>query len=105
MLFARLRDRICTLSTLYGLGPLDIDHRGLGDRASQVKTEAMQLVYTSLERRSSRTGQTHPIGGFTGTVEYAGELAEFVPWLEAGVWTGAGRQTVWGNGQIRVARR
>jgi hypothetical protein len=27
-------------------------------------------------------------------------LAEFVPFLRAARWTGVGRQTVWGNGEI-----
>jgi hypothetical protein len=35
-------------------------------------------------------------------VEYAGELGEFLPWLRAARWTGVGRQTVWGKGDLRV---
>jgi hypothetical protein len=57
----------------------------------------------SIERRSSRTGQTHPIGGFQGTVEYTGPLDEFLPYLEAARWTGVGRQAVWGKGEIAVS--
>jgi hypothetical protein len=53
-----------------------------------------------IERRSSRTGQVHPIGGFVGEAEYEGDLAEFVPYLHAARWTGVGRQTVWGKGEI-----
>jgi hypothetical protein len=56
------------------------------------------------ERRSSRTGQVHPIGGFTGMAEYEGELGEFLPCLEAAAFTGVGRHTVWGNGEIRTVR-
>jgi hypothetical protein len=56
------------------------------------------------ERRSSRTGQNHSIGGFVGVAEYEGDLAEFLPYLEAGRWTGVGRQSVWGKGEIRVVR-
>ena len=44
----------------------------------------------------------HPIGGFTGTAEYVGDLAEFLPWLRAARWVGVGRQTVWGKGDVRV---
>jgi CRISPR/Cas system endoribonuclease Cas6 (RAMP superfamily) len=51
-------------------------------------------------RRSSRTGQVHPWGGFTGAAEYQGDLAEFMPYLRAARWTGVGRQTVWGKGEI-----
>jgi len=54
------------------------------------------------ERRSSRTGQVHGIGGFVGVAEYEGELGEFVPYLEAARWTGVGRQCVWGKGELHV---
>jgi len=42
----------------------------------------------------------HPRVGLIGTVTYTGPLAEFLPWLRAGYWTGVGRQTVWGKGVI-----
>ncbi|MCU1257176.1 MAG: hypothetical protein JWO80_61, partial [Bryobacterales bacterium] len=42
------------------------------------------------------------IGGFLGTAEYEGELAEFLPYLQAAKWTGVGRQSVWGKGEISV---
>jgi CRISPR-associated endoribonuclease Cas6 len=53
-------------------------------------------------RKSGRTGQVHPIGGFTSEAEYVGPLAEFLPWLRAARWVGVGRQTVWGKGDLRV---
>jgi hypothetical protein len=100
ILFARLRDRISTLRALYGPGPLDIDFRGMGERAAQVRLSRCDLTWHATERRSSRTGQTHPLGGFTGQAEYDGDLGEFLPYLRAGQWTGVGRQTVWGKGEI-----
>ena len=66
ILFARLRDRISTLRALYGAGPLDIDFRAMGERAAQIRLSRCDLNWHSTERRSSRTGQTHPLGGFTG---------------------------------------
>jgi hypothetical protein len=100
ILFARLRDRISTLRLLYGPGPLDIDFRGMGERAAAVRLDRCDLTWHATERRSSRTGQTHPLGGFTGEAEYHGDLGEFLPYLRAGQWTGVGRQTVWGKGEI-----
>jgi hypothetical protein len=100
ILFARLRDRISTLRALYGPGPLDIDFRAMGERAAGVRLGRCDLQWHATERRSSRTGQTHPLGGFTGEAEYAGDLGEFLPYLRAGQWTGVGRQTVWGKGEI-----
>jgi hypothetical protein len=100
ILAARARDRISTLRELYGDGPLDINFRGFGERASEVRMTRCRLETIRAERRSSRTGQTHPIGGFVGEVDYEGALGEFVPFLRAAEYTGVGRQTVWGKGAI-----
>jgi CRISPR-associated endoribonuclease Cas6 len=102
ILFARIRDRLSTLRALYGPGPLPIDFRGLGDRAHEIKMIRCQIGSEHAWRRSSRTGQVHPLGGFTGEAEYSGELAEFLPYLQAARWTGVGRQTVWGKGEIQL---
>jgi CRISPR-associated endoribonuclease Cas6 len=102
ILFARVRDRISTLRALYGSGPLEIDFQGRGQRAAAVRLLRCELRRGELERRSSRTGQSHSIGGFTGFAEYEGEFAEFLPYLEAARWTGVGRQAVWGKGEIAV---
>jgi hypothetical protein len=103
LLFARSRDRISTLSSLYGEGPLELDFRAMGQHAAAVITVASALRHEGRERRSSRTGQTHSIGGLVGEVRYAGELGEFLPFLEAARWTGIGRQTTWGKGAIEVS--
>jgi hypothetical protein len=103
-LACRVRDRISTLRGLYGDGPLRIDFRSFSERAAQVRLTRCEIRHVELKRRSSRTGQTHPIGGFTGIAEYEGELAEFVPYLRAAKWTGVGRQTVWGKGEIEVEK-
>jgi hypothetical protein len=103
VLAARIRDRLSTLHALYDDGPLPIDFRAFGERARQVRMTYCEVVEVARTRRSSRTGQSHPIGGFIGEAEYQGELAEFVPFLRAAAWTGVGRQTVWGNGEIAVS--
>ncbi len=102
ILFGRLRDRISTLRALYGAGPLDIDFRGMGGRAACIRMTRCELRRQEVDRRSARTGQHHPLGGFVGEAEYAGEVGEFVPYLQLGKWVGVGRQTVWGKGEIDV---
>jgi hypothetical protein len=104
ILFGRIRDRISTLRRLYGTGPLDIDFQGTNARAASVKMTSCQLRRQETERRSTRTGQAHSIGGFIGTAEYEGDLAEFLPYLEVGHWVGVGRQSVWGKGEIKAER-
>jgi hypothetical protein len=101
-LLTRIRDRISTLRGLYGDGPLDLDFRAFGERADRVSMTRRELQTIEEERVSKRTGQRHAIGGFTGFAEYEGPVAEFLPYLEAARWTGVGRQTVWGKGEIEV---
>jgi hypothetical protein len=100
VLFARIRDRISTLRERFGAGPLDIDFKAAGERAWRVRMLREDLQQVDAERFSRSSGQRHPLGGFTGAVEYEGDLAEFVPYLDAARWTGVGRQTVWGKGEI-----
>ena len=102
VLASRIRDRLSTLRALYDTGPLEIDFRAFGERAARVKMTGCKLRRVDVERKSSRTGQVHPIGGFVGEVDYEGELREFMPYLRAAKWTGVGRQTVWGKGEIEV---
>lgn len=105
VLLARLRDRISNLLTLYGPGKPDFDFTGLSQRAKAITIEKSSLTNQFTSRFSGRSVQEHPIGGFLGVIEYAGDLSEFVPFLQAGEWTGVGRHTVWGNGQIEIWKR
>jgi CRISPR-associated endoribonuclease Cas6 len=99
-LFARIRDRISTLRALYGAGPLDIDFRAMGERASSIRMTDCDIQYLDGERVSG--AGRHPLGGFVGFADYEGELTEFIPYLEIASYTGVGRQTVWGKGHIIV---
>lgn len=102
ILFARVRDRVSTLRAVYGAGPLELDFASMGERASRVRMVSCDVRQEFTLRRSSNTGQTYPLAGFTGEATYEGDLAEFTPFLHAGFWTGVGRQTVWGHGQIET---
>jgi CRISPR/Cas system endoribonuclease Cas6 (RAMP superfamily) len=102
VLASRVRDRVSTLSGLYGSGPLDMDFAAFGERACKVEITRCDLRMVNAARRSGRTGQVHSLGGFVGDVEYTGDLAEFLPLLQAAEWTGVGRQTTWGKGTIEV---
>ncbi len=85
-----------------GPGPLEIDFKAFGERATRVAATAGELAHETARRTSSRTGMSHPLGGVTGWVEYEGELGEFLPYLRAAAYMGVGRQTVWGHGRLKV---
>lgn len=102
VLMARLRDRISALRSLYGAGPPAIDFRRFLDNAHQVRRLGGETTHAGGARRSSRTRQTHPLGGFTGYADFEGDFREYLPWLEAAEYTCVGRQTVWGHGRLAV---
>jgi hypothetical protein len=101
-LFSRIRDRVSTLRSLYGPGPLDTDFKAMGQRAAAIRMTRCDVERVSAERVSRSTGQRHPLSGFTGVAEYEGDLTEFIPYLEIASYTGVGRQTVWGKGEISI---
>ena len=102
VLLARARDRVSTLRSLYQGGPVETDFAALGARAGAVRLTAGSVSPFEEQRKSTRTGQRHPMNGFIGSARYEGALGEFVPWLHAAEATGVGRHTVWGFGAIRV---
>lgn len=99
VLFARLRERLTSLAAFYGGGSLEV---AWPEHAAAIRMTRCDTRWQTALRRSTRTGQTHPLGGFTGEADYAGELAPFMPFLRAARWTGVGRQTVWGKGEIEI---
>ena len=66
------------------------------------------VSWAEVDRRSSKTGQRHSLGGFTGTVDYQadyqGDYGPCLPWLRAARWTGIGPQTVWRKGPSKPSR-
>jgi len=102
ILFARLRDRISNLRAFYGEGPLPIDFRAIAERAANIRLTHCDIRHEHVLRRSSRSAEIHPIGGFVGEAGYEGDLDEFFPYLLAGRYTGVGKHTVWGNGELEV---
>ena len=102
VLFARIRDRLSTLRALYGAGPLDIDFQAMAARAGEIAMVRCEWERSKAGRRSTRTGQRHDLSGFSGEAEYTGPLDAYLPYLHAAQWTGVGRQTVWGKGELSV---
>jgi hypothetical protein len=107
--FKRLRDRINALSTFYGDGPLDVDFRGLGERAERVPTVSSKIEWVDRFRTSSKTHQRHQLSGFVGectyefpSLESGISNVELLQWLALGELVHVGKHTAWGNGWYQV---
>lgn len=96
-LFARARDRVLFFTQVEDAAALA---RELALAAARIRTVAEDLREVVAERKSTRTGQRHSIGGIVGYADYEGDFRVLLPWLRAAEWTGVGRQTVWGKGHI-----
>jgi hypothetical protein len=101
-LFKRVRDRINTLSTFFGDGPLDVNFRALGALAEKIRTVSSKIEWVERFRTSSKTRQRHELSGFVGESTYEGDSTEFLPWLAVGELTHVGKHTAWGNGWYQV---
>lgn len=101
-LIERICERIRSLGALYQAWPGDWDCSPALESASHVRTTDWEWTRLDRARRSSRTGQRHGLGGFVGWAEFEGPVGASLPLLEIARWTGVGRQTVWGKGEIRV---
>jgi hypothetical protein len=98
-------ERIWTLGRLNQTWPAESPFRSWLEEAREVRLENWSWHRSETLRRSAQSGTQHSIGGFTGWAEYTGPLSRFVPLLEIARWTGVGRQTVWGKGEIHIESR
>jgi len=101
VLLRRLRDRLNALASYYCGGPLDLDFRGLGERAAAVRLVPDETRWVEASRRS-RAGFSQNMGGFIGRATYEGDLEEFLPLLILGELLHVGKGAVFGNGWYRM---
>lgn len=103
LLVRNLLRRVSTLAAVHGRGAIELDYRGLIDRAASVKTRSSRLVWWDLDRYSNRQQTKMKLGGFIGEVEYEGEaVEEFLPLLVAGELLNIGTGTSFGLGCYRI---
>ena len=104
VLFGQVYTRLNRLNTLYGSGEIPLNQNALRKQARSVQLSSASISRVDVSRRGTRLGQTHPLGGYIGSADYSGDLTPFVLLLKAASFTGVGRHTVWGNGEISTER-
>jgi CRISPR-associated endoribonuclease Cas6 len=98
-------ERIWALGRLNQGWPAESPFHSWLEEAREVRLQDWSWTRKEASRCSVRSGRQHSIGGFSGWAEYTGPLGRFVPLLEIARWTGVGRQTVWGKGEIHIESR
>lgn len=103
-----LRNILRRLSTLYFLSnrtPLELDYKGLIQKAETVQTLDSQLIWKEYSRYSTRQQEKQYLGGVTGWALYQGqELPQFYPFLQVAELIAAGKGTTFGFGKIALEK-
>lgn len=95
--------RVSTLADAYGSGEPLLDYSGLIKRAGQVQTAHNDCGWVDLKRFSNRQDSAMLMGGLLGSIDYQGDVGEFLPLLKYCEVTHLGKQTAFGLGRIEVA--
>ncbi len=101
-LMKRLRDRINALAYFYCNETLDMDFKEFGEMAEEVRTIRNDLRWVEEKRYSKHRNMNHLLKGYTGTVEFKGDLTPFMPLLRLGEFLHVGKATAFGQGWFRV---
>jgi hypothetical protein len=103
LLVRNLLRRVSMLAELYGETPLDLDYGGLLARAATVTVRSSALHWWDVERYSTRQQTAMRMGGFVGTIEFAGAaIGGFLPLFAAGELLGIGKGTGFGLGRFEL---
>lgn len=98
----RLRDRINALSVTYCGSPIDVDFKGIAERAMEVKTRDVNIRWIDIKRKSRTQPIQHDQSGFVGQITFEGDLIEFLPLIALGEYVHIGEDAVFGNGWYRI---
>ncbi len=101
-LIRSLLRRISTLSYFHCGQRIDLDFRGLIERAQRVKATDNKTRWHDWERYSARQGGKMKMGGVVGKISFQGDLEEFIPLLRLGEIIHTGKGTSFGLGKYRM---
>ena len=100
-LIRNLLRRIRFLSYFHCGEDLDVDAPGLLAAATSV-THDPRLKWVRKDRYSYRAERSIPMGGFTGKINFEGDLELFLPFIRLGEYLHIGHHTAFGYGQYRL---
>ncbi len=101
-LIRSLLRRISTLSYFHCEKRLELDFKGMIERALDVKAKKRELSWYDWERYSARQDVRMKMGGILGSVTFSGDFAEFMPYLLLGEHLHVGKGTSFGLGKYEV---
>ena len=101
-LIRSLLRRFSTLSYFHCGKRLELDFKGLIERAEKIETVASGLKWYDWERYSQRQDVRMKMGGLIGKISFKGNLEEFMPLIQLGEFIHAGKGTSFGLGRYEL---
>jgi hypothetical protein len=103
IVFRRLLGRLSSMARFHCGGPLDIDFKGMIDRAREIRLIRNETRWVSWSRYSSRQEKKMQWEGLVGKVTYERDLAPFWPYLRFGQYVHVGHGATFGLGRYRAS--
>jgi CRISPR-associated endoribonuclease Cas6 len=94
--------RLSNLAYFHCGAELDLDFKGLIERAKSVETHNGHVQWRDWERYSARQDAKMKLGGFVGEAEYRGKLSDFIPLINLGEKIHVGKATGFGLGRYEI---
>ena len=102
IIIRNLLRRISLLALYHCDEKWDIDFSQLIKRAKEIAILDSNLRWHEQERYSTRQKAQMKLGGFVGTAEFKGDLAQFMPYLKLGEYIHIGKATTFGLGKYKI---
>ena len=104
IILRNLLRRIQLLSALYCGGPERVDFKDLIELSKDITLVDSSIHWEQQARFSYRQEKIVALGGVSGSLEFAGELNPFMPFLKVGEFLHVGKSTAYGLGKICLRR-
>lgn len=101
-LIRSLLRRISTISYFHYGKRLELDFKGMIEKAQKVKVIDRKTKWYDWERYSARQDTRMNMGGFVGKTTFEGDLGEFMPFIELGEMLHVGKGTSFGLGKYEI---
>jgi len=102
ILLRNLLRRISLLSYFHCGEKLNIDFKGLIERAKDIQIKRNNLSWFDWERYSNRQEIRMKMGGLVGSITFEGDFEEFIPFLVLGEYIHVGKGTSFGLGKYEI---
>ncbi|MDR3569703.1 MAG: CRISPR system precrRNA processing endoribonuclease RAMP protein Cas6 [Syntrophobacteraceae bacterium] len=96
--------RLSALSYFHCAKRLELDFKGLIERAGSIERVSSELKWHDWERYSGRQKQRMTLGGFVGEATFAGDFGDFLPMLAWGEVVHVGKAASFGLGRYMLGQ-